>query len=82
MLTLKIKFGNDAMQTADDAASALHKVATRITMGDTEGKVQDVNGNTVGDWSMELPEANEDADNDDDGDYYEADQDEDSGEDQ
>jgi hypothetical protein len=62
--TLKIELGNDAMQTYDDIAAALRKVAARLNSGGntvidedadlaiTGGRIKDVNGNTVGEWSL------------------------------
>lgn len=45
---LKIKLGNDAMQTPEDVAAALRKVASRLEGQTLEGRIRDINGNTVG----------------------------------
>lgn len=53
---LTIKLGNAAMQTPDDVAEALRKLAAK--MDHTEfsglefGSIRDVNGNTVGSWEL------------------------------
>ena len=49
---LEIRLGNDAMQTHDDIANALEEVATKVHNGCTHGYVRDINGNTVGDFSV------------------------------
>ena len=56
--TLKIKLGNDAMQTGLDLADAINEVTDRLqdVMGDIapgeSGTIRDVNGNTVGKWEV------------------------------
>lgn len=54
--TLKIKLGNDAMQTGLDVADALTRIARRIESDDELapdcGKVMDTNGNSVGNWEV------------------------------
>jgi hypothetical protein len=66
---LSINLGNDAMQTSGDVAEALWRVyrnlnsltAARVGSGDAklrdtdEGKIVDVNGNTVGAWEVKGP---------------------------
>jgi hypothetical protein len=55
-LQIKIKFGNDAMQTPADAVYALGRFTARAeddfepVTGADEGKLFDLNGNTVGTW--------------------------------
>jgi len=53
---LKIKLGNAAMQTGSDVASALRKAASAVEIDDElagrGGIIRDLNGNTVGDWSV------------------------------
>lgn len=58
-LRIEIKFGNDAMQTYQDARTALLKASKSMESfgefpndGD-DGKIRDENGNTVGAWSVE-----------------------------
>lgn len=55
--TLVIKLGNDAMQTADDIAEALERVAKKVreipTMQDFDGPIMDLNGNKVGVWGID-----------------------------
>ena len=50
--TLHIELGNDAMQTATDVAGALRIVETQLCAGKEFGKILDVNGNSVGRWSL------------------------------
>jgi hypothetical protein len=50
-LTIRITFGNDAMQDTLDAASALESdVIPALYVGRTSGIIRDINGNTVGSW--------------------------------
>jgi hypothetical protein len=51
MFTLRIEQGNAAMQTAEDIAGALRRVAAKLEDGYNEGLVRDDNGNTVGDFA-------------------------------
>jgi hypothetical protein len=57
---LAIKLGNDAMITPGDLAAALdrlsHKVALLDGYVDEQGTVMDLNGNSVGTWTVEWPE--------------------------
>jgi hypothetical protein len=48
--TLTIDLGNDAMQSHTDIADALRNVIAALYRGQTQGKVRDANGNTVGDY--------------------------------
>ena len=57
--TIKIELGNDAMRTGFDIAGALKDVARAVghfedlTERGTvakEGRIRDLNGNTVGEW--------------------------------
>lgn len=49
---LHIELGNDAMSSHDDIADALNEVAGRVVSGQEDGAIRDVNGNTVGNWSI------------------------------
>ena len=55
--TLVIELGNDAMQTpnqiADAIENALAKVRKIYETQDFNGKIKDVNGNTVGVWGID-----------------------------
>ena len=51
-LEVKITTGNDAMQTDDEIAQALMRVAHRVRGGSIAGKVADINGNTVGSYEF------------------------------
>lgn len=68
VLTLRIRLGNDSMQTSSDIANALEDVAQRFresgyveTVQDNPGEeitrgVRDGNGQTVGEFTlMEMP---------------------------
>jgi len=55
--TLRIDLGDDAMQTTLDVADALEQVAARLRShggwsADESAPIKDVNGNTVGSWSV------------------------------
>ena len=54
--SLKIKLGNEAMQTPEDVAAALRSVAQavdRVGVSSGEyGTIRDLNGNTVGSWRV------------------------------
>jgi hypothetical protein len=53
--TLNIETGNEAMRSADDVADALRTLADRITSPDyARGNVRDRNGNTVGEYALDL----------------------------
>jgi hypothetical protein len=56
---LTIRLGNSAMQSGEDIARALDKVANsaqdlgEIQEGDAHGaRIMDANGNAVGEWSI------------------------------
>ena len=51
-LTLHIETGNAAMRTRAHLADALEMIAIKLRAGNDEGKVRDVNGNTVGAWAF------------------------------
>lgn len=48
MFTLRIKTGNDAMQSPQDIAQALREVIGCLEDGQTSGRILDQNGNMVG----------------------------------
>ena len=56
---LRIDLGNDAMQTRADIEEVLRKLGKNLAyMSDPpedgdEGKIQDINGNTVGEWHVD-----------------------------
>jgi hypothetical protein len=55
MFKLEIRLGNAAMQTAEDVAEALRRLADKVEAADIEsdrGRVMDLNGNRVGDWEI------------------------------
>lgn len=50
---LKIKLGNEAMQTRGDIANALKDTAECVQCDILQsGKIMDLNGNLVGSWSV------------------------------
>ncbi|KKL46485.1 hypothetical protein LCGC14_2345070 [marine sediment metagenome] len=55
---LRIELGNDDMQTGVDISVALEQVARQIedlgllSRGGEYGKIQDINGNSVGGWEV------------------------------
>ena len=58
MFKLTIRLGNDAMQTPADVADTLRNQVARAvdtvltTTQAAEGRIWDINGNTVGRWSF------------------------------
>lgn len=52
--TLRIKLGNEAMQTPEDVANRLLAVANRLNYGmdRSNGEILDYNGNKVGEWGF------------------------------
>lgn len=56
--TLTIELGNDLMQTSEDIGAALVRYGRKFIEGADgidvrdSGKVQDINGNTVGEWTV------------------------------
>ena len=53
-MSLEITLGNATMQTPDDLAYALGKVAREIQLGWVSSIIQDRNGNTVGNYLVEF----------------------------
>lgn len=61
IFNVKITMGNDAMLNGYDIARALRSIADDVeeiveetgVTGEMQGKVMDLNGNSVGEWSME-----------------------------
>ena len=56
----EIETYNAGMASAEDVAVALEQAARKLRRGDGRGRVMDVNGNGVGNWSITLPEPEED----------------------
>jgi len=59
MFELKINLGNEAMQCPSDVAEALRKLAKKLDAGgdfalNDGGKIMDANGNSVGEWTVEI----------------------------
>jgi hypothetical protein len=53
MFTLKIETDNAAFEDGSfEVARILREVAKRLDRGETDGRVQDVNGHTVGDFGF------------------------------
>jgi hypothetical protein len=50
---VEITLGNAAMQTGRDIGEALVVVGAKVTNGDPEGAIMDVNGNRVGSFWYE-----------------------------
>ena len=52
--TLRIKLGNEAMQTPEDVAASLRDIANRLDWGmyRRSGEILDYNGNKVGEWEF------------------------------
>jgi hypothetical protein len=54
---LVLELGNAAMSDAEDVAGALQDVGRDLQRGYAEALVSDRNGNTVGSWSLTLPDS-------------------------
>lgn len=52
---LELELGNAAMREPWDVAQALRRVADAVENGAGAGRVGDVNGNTVGTWTVDYP---------------------------
>jgi hypothetical protein len=56
IFTLRIRLGNDAVQTPDDVAALLRKTADRLQLGHDLGTdthtIHDLNGNSVGHYNF------------------------------
>lgn len=52
---MSIELGNDAMQNATQLSEAIEAVGERVGQGDTDGKVMDLNGNSVGWFALTGP---------------------------
>lgn len=59
MFLLQIHLGNAAMRRPSHVAAAVEKIAKKIREGQDGGKVMDANGNSVGEWSLGLPDEDE-----------------------
>lgn len=51
--SLCITMGNDAMQTHEDVAAALERVATQLRAGTVAGRIMDGNGQKVGSFEFD-----------------------------
>lgn len=49
--TLEIELGNEGMRSGWDIAYAIRKTERHLIEGSDSGTVQDINGNTVGEWA-------------------------------
>lgn len=64
-MKMKIEFETDNAAFDDgngptECARILEKIARRVGQGAEEGGIMDSNGNRVGSWSVEFPEADGD----------------------
>lgn len=50
---LKVELGDDAMRTRADVIEALEEVCGAVDGGGLTGAVRDLNGNTVGRWTVD-----------------------------
>lgn len=55
-LCVHIELGNDSMRTKHQVACALYDLAAKIeklpSIEDASGRIRDINGNSVGEWSF------------------------------
>ena len=54
-LLVRFDTSNKEMRDAEAVADALETVASLLREGFTSGPIADANGNTVGDWTAEIP---------------------------
>lgn len=69
-VVIRFDTGNAAFDDGngpEEAARALRIIAGKVSSGQDSGSVFDSNGNRIGEWSAEFPEA-EETDDDEDGD--------------
>lgn len=55
MFELKFETLNAGIQTSEEVRRILKHIGQKVDSGRTSGKVQDVNGNTIGEWAWRLP---------------------------
>ena len=55
MFALYIELGNDAMCSPEDVATALEDVARKVRRGETEGFIDDSDGQIVGEFEQHGP---------------------------
>jgi hypothetical protein len=56
---LGIKLGNAAMCKPEHVVLALQDAADQVERGLEVGRLRDLNGNTVGSWTVSYPEADD-----------------------
>jgi len=52
MFKLEIRLGNAAMSDAGDIGEVFDDVVRELEAGYTRAAIKDINGNTVGEWSL------------------------------
>jgi hypothetical protein len=57
---LTIELGNAAMRNETHVAAALLRELGAIAAGEERGIIRDLNGNTVGSWTVDYPPADDD----------------------
>ena len=58
MLKLQFETGNEGMQTSEAIAAILVEVAGKIQTGREDGRIMDINGNSIGEWETLNQETN------------------------
>ena len=68
--SLEIESGNDAFQEdpTSEVSRILCEIAGKIDSGRFHGACKDINGNTVGRWSLDIEEESDDTELDDEDD--------------
>ncbi len=56
MFRLELELGNEAMDSHEDVATALEEVAGLVRDYLNSGTIRDINGNTVGHWTLRVPD--------------------------
>ena len=52
MFRLEIRLGNAAMSDGSDIVGVFDDVVRKLEAGYTRAAIRDINGNTVGEWSL------------------------------
>lgn len=59
MFKIEFETINAGIQTAEEISRILKHIGQKVTNNETEGKIRDVNGNSIGSWSWIFPAIDE-----------------------
>jgi hypothetical protein len=53
---MKFKTGNAAFEdyAEQEVSRILKEIADKVENGSTDGKIRDINGNTIGEWDLDI----------------------------